>query len=674
EVNWPKLHTDERRRRLPLPTYPFQRERYWVEARPKAEQEKARAGVRHKRADLAEWFYVPDWKRLPLLDGSLRKVKPGSRWLVFLDPVGIGQRLVRKLEAEGAEVTSVVMGREFSRRDARSYELAPGQQAHYQRLGEELEREGGLPERVVHLWGVGPEPAGEANETTVRSQQERGFYSVLFLSQVLAEHLGEQALQIDVVAQGTQDVTGQEPLSPGKAMALGLCKVLPQEHPKMRCRSIDVELPEAGGEERLSDQLLEELRAEVPERVVAYRGWWRWVEFFEPVRLGDPGEGHGLLRERGIYLLTGGLGRIGLMLAEYLAATVQARLVLVGRSAFPERGEWEAWLEAHGEQEETSRKIRRLLDLEKQGAEVLVARADISRPEEVEALLERVRERFGGLHGVVHGAATTGPEVFLPIREADLQACENQFRSKLHGMLVLREALRGRALDFVVLQSSLASILGGQGFVVYSAANRFLDVLAALESRAASTRWLSVNWDGWDFEGAGQVRTLAVGQPGMLPMTPAEGVEAFRRILRGGKASNWAVSAESLEARLAVWVQQEVPAAPFKQEPVEAASSHQRPDLGTEYVAPRDEVEAALAGIWAELFGMQQVGTHDEFFQLGGHSLLGMQLVSRIREQLQVDLPLRQLFEAPTIAGLAPLIAQKQASLSKEKKAPVSAD
>jgi acyl transferase domain-containing protein/acyl carrier protein len=662
EVNWPKLHAEERRRRIPLPTYPFQRERYWVEPRPKAEQEQARVEVRRKRADLAEWFYVPGWKSLPLLDGSLRKVKPGSRWLVFLDPTGIGERLVRKLEAEGAEVTRVAMGGEFSRRGARSFELAPGQQAHYRRLGEELERESWLPERVVHLWGVGSEPAGGVDATTVRDQQERGFYSVLFLSQVLAEHLGEQALQLDVVAQDTQDVTGHEPLSPGKAMVLGLCKVLPQEHPKLRCRSIDVELPGAGGEERLSAQLLEELRAEVPERVVAWRGGRRWVEFFEPMRLDGPGEGHGLLRERGIYLLTGGLGRIGLVLAEYLAATVRARLVLVGRSAFPERGEWEAWLEAHGEEDETSRKIRRLLALEKQGAEVLVARADVSQPAQVQALLARVRERFGGLHGVVHGAATTGPEVFLPIREADSQACENQFRSKLHGMLVLREALRGKELDFVVLQSSLASILGGLGFASYSAANCFLNVLASLENRAGSTRWLSVNWDGWDFEGTGQGESLAAGQPGVLPMTAVEGVEAFRRILSGGRLSNWAVSAEALEARLAVWVQREAPASPVKQEPVKAASSHQRPDLGTEYVAPRDDVEAALAGIWAELLGVEQVGIHDSFFQLGGHSLLGMQMLSRIREQLQVDLPLRNLFASPTIAGLALLIIEKQAT------------
>ncbi|HYO60111.1 type I polyketide synthase, partial [Archangium sp.] len=657
EVNWPKLHVDERRGRIPLPTYPFQRERYWVEARPTAEQERAGAGVRRKRADLAEWFYVPGWKSVPLLDKSLRKVKPGSRWLVFVDPAGLGERLVRTLEAEGAEVTRVAMGGEFSRRGARSFELAPGQQAHYRRLVEELQREGGLPEQVVHLWGVTPEPVGQVDTTTVRGQQERGFYSVLFLSQALAEHLGEQALQLDVVAQDTQDVTGQEPLSPGKAMVLGLCKVLPQEHPKMRCRSIDVVLPEAGGEERLSAQLLKELRAEVSERVVAYREGRRWVEFFEPVRLDDPGEGHGLLRQRGIYLLTGGLGQIGLVLAEHLAATVQARLVLVGRSAFPEREEWEAWLAAHGEEEETSRKIRRLLALEKQGAEVLVARADVSQPAQVEAVLARVQERFGGLHGVVHGAATTGLELFLPIREANLQACENQFRSKLHGMMVLRDALHGRALDFVVLQSSLASVLGGLGFASYAAANRFLDVLAALENRATSTRWLSVNWDGWDFEGAGH----SAGQS-VVPMTVSEGVAAFRRILSGSGAANWAVSAEALEARLAVWVQQEASAAPAKVESVEAASFHQRPDLSTEYVAPRDEVEAALAEIWSKLLGVEQVGIHDSFFQLGGHSLLGMQLLSQIRERFQVELPMRSLFESHTIAGLALLILQKQAA------------
>ncbi|ADO71940.1 type I polyketide synthase [Stigmatella aurantiaca] len=654
EIHWPKLHVDEQRRRIPLPAYPFQRERYWVDPQPKAEQARAKTGARQKRADLAEWFYVPGWKRRPLPAASMRQVKPGSGWLVFLDPTGIGQRLVQKLEAGGAEVTCVSLGTEFSRKGEKRFELAPGQQAQFRMLGEELQRLGRLPGHVVHLWGLTPETAGQAEETVVRSQQELGFYSVLFLSQALAEHLREQPLQLDVIAHGTQDVTGEEPLSPGKAMVLGLCTVIPQEHPAMRCRSIDVEPPEAGGEERLSARLFQEVLSEVHGHGVAYRGHRRWVEFFEPVRLGAPGEDPGLLRERGVYLITGGLGRIGLVLAEHLGAAVQARLVLVGRSFFPERGAWEAWLQAHGDEEATSQKIRRLLALEQKGAEVLVARADISQPAEVEALLAKVQARFGGLNGVVHGAATTGTEVVLPIREADKDACENQFRSKIHGLRVLRDALRGKVLDFVLLQSSLASILGGFGFCAYSAANRFLDALAALEGRGGSTRWISVNWDGWEFGG--------VGQSGALPMSASEGVEAFQRILSGDEASNWAVSAEALESRLAVWIEQKGSAKAAQDKPVEVASLHQRPDLPTEYVAPRDDLEAEIAGIWAELLGVQQVGIHDSFFLLGGHSLLGMQLLSRIREQLKGDIPLRSLFETPTVAGLALLVVQQRAS------------
>ena len=144
-------------------------------------------------------------------------------------------------------------------------------------------------------------------------------------------------------------------------------------------------------------------------------------------------------------------------------------------------------------------------------------------------------------------------------------------------------------------------------------------------------------------------------------MTASEGVSAFQRILSGDEASNWVVSAEALEARLPVWSQQNGAAPPVPEKAVEAAASHQRPDLPTEYVAPRDELEAEIARIWTELLGVQQVGIHDSFFQLGGHSLLGMQLLSRIREQLQGDIPLRELFETPTVAGLAVRIVQQRA-------------
>ncbi|HYO55828.1 type I polyketide synthase [Archangium sp.] len=647
QIDWPKLYPGEKRRRVVLPTYPFQRERHWVEPKLDREPPKA-AGPAHKRPDVADWFYGPGWKQSPL-PGAPESEKRGGRWLVFVDPAGLGERLAERLEKEGAEVVRVVAGEAFSGKGERRYVLSPGQPEQDRALLGELRARGQLPEQVVHLWGVGREEQGRNAGEVFESQQERGFYSVLALAQALVEHAPDATVRVNVVTNGIRDVIGDEPLWPGKATVLGPCKVIPQEHPKLRCRSIDLMLPEPGGarEAQLVEHLLLELRAEAALPSVAYRHGKRWVEDFEQVRRPAPVGRPGPLRERGVYLLTGGLGNVALALAEHLADAVKARLVLVGRSPFPEREEWEAWLRAHGPEDGVSRKIHRLRALEQKGAEVLVARADISQPAQVEHLLSRVQARFGALHGVVHGAASIGAQAFVPVRSADRARCDEQFQAKARGLLVLGEALRERTLDFVVLQSSLAAVLGGIGFSAYAGANVFMDVFAAWRGRVDSTPWLSVNWDGWGFE---QAETDPLG----LAMTPQEGVAAFLRALGAG-AGRQVVSTGDLASRLATWIYPGAPATPPS-----AEQAHARPETLENYVAPRDSLERGIAEIWQELLGIQQVGIHDDFFELGGHSLLGTQLISRMREAFQVELPLAALFDTPTVAGLAQAVLKRQ--------------
>jgi acyl transferase domain-containing protein/acyl carrier protein len=649
QIDWPKLHPGEKRRRVVLPTYPFQRERHWVEPRLDREAPKASAGPARKKPDVADWFYVPAWKQ-SALPAAPEPAKRGGRWLVFVDPVGLGERLAARLESEGAEVVRVAPGEAFSVKGERRYALSPGQGEQYRALLGELRAQGRFPEQVVHLWGVGHEEPGRGAGEAFEAQQTLGFYSVLALAQALVEHAADAAVRVNVVTNGVRDVLGDEPLFPGKATVLGPCKVIPQEHPKLRCRNIDLALPEAGGarEAQLVEHLLLELRAEAAVPSVAYRHGKRWVEDFEQVRRPELAGGHAPLRERGVYLLTGGLGNVGLALAEHLADAVKARLVLVGRSSFPEREEWDAWVRAHGPEDGVSRKIHRLRALEQKGAEVLVARTDITQPAQVELLLSRVQARFGALHGVVHGAASTGEQAFVPVRSADRARCDEQFQAKAHGLQVLGDALRERTLDFVVLQSSLAAVLGGIGFSAYAGANVFMDVFASQRGRLGSTPWISVNWDGWDFEQAEK-------DPQGLSMTPQEGVTAFRRALAAG-AGLHAVSTGDLSSRLATWILH--PGAPAT--PASAEQAHARPDSLDNYVAPRDSIEREIAGIWQELLGIKRVSIHDDFFALGGHSLLGTQVISRLREAFQVELPLAGLFDAPTVAGLAQAVLQRQ--------------
>ncbi|RKH37599.1 type I polyketide synthase [Corallococcus sicarius] len=622
-------------RRVPLPTYPFQRQRYWIDAGTPAAA--LPSGGVPARKDAADWFYRPVWKRA-LPPAAPATSEPG-RWLVLLDDAELGARLAAHLVNQGEDVVTVSPGDGFHRQGERQYTLDVRQPEQHATLLSALQADGGVPRRIVHLAGLGRDTDGLA-----------GFHGLLFLARALLAHEAQGPFELNVLTRGAQDVTGGEPLEPGQATALGPCKVLPQEEPCLRCRTIDVVPPEFGGpeEERLVARLADELRAPVDGMAVAYRSGQRWRESFEPVRLPAPQGRPALLRERGVYLITGGLGRIGLAQAEVLFQQARARLVLVGRTAMPERSDWEDYVRAHDAQDGIRQTLERLLKLEQRGAEVLLVRADVARREQLEAAVAGALARFGELHGVIHSAGSVGGETFLLAREATPARCEEQFQAKVHGTRALHDALRDLSLDFVLLQSSLSSVLGGLGFSAYAAANAFLDAFAAARSRTGGTPWLSVNWPGWH---------TAEGAPTEHALAFSEGLEAFLRLLDAPASARWALCTTDLPTQAARWLQAAALPTPKK-----VGARHPRPALATRYVAPRDDVEQALAACWEELLGIEGLGVEDDFFELGGHSLLGTQVLSRVRELYRVDLSLRGLFESPTIAALALSIVKHKAA------------
>jgi len=653
------FYAGERRQRIPLPTYPFQRKPYWVEPRRSVQAQSGvptGAGPVRKRPDLADWFYVPAWRATPSSVYSPSTVQVFGRWMVFAKAEGLGARLAEHISLAGADVVTVTPAETFSRDGDGRYGLRVGCLEDYQRLLSELGARGWTPAQIVHLWSVGGLPADEqerSSDARLAVDLERGFYSVMMLTQALLKDGPASPIALTVVTEGAQDVTGDEPLVPGRATVLGPCKVIPQEHPRLQVRSVDMSLSASGGElamQRMVEQLVAEMVEDRPERAVAFRGSRRWVETFEPSRLDAPRAGAGLLRERGVYLITGGLGRIGLAVAEHLAQEVQARLVLMGRSPLPEREGWNAFISTHGPEDGTSRKLQRLMALEQLGAEVQVIQGDVGDFEQMEAAFLLTYQRFGALHGVIHSAGVIGPQTMIPVDESTPERCEALFLPKVRGLRSLHRALVGRALDFVVVNSSLSAALGGLGFAAYAAANLYMDSFASIQCREGAARWISIDWDGW-----------AGGASGVeLALSDAEGVEALRRALTARIAGRWVVSTGDLSARLAIWVQAAVRSTTSSEAAPETA--HARPNLRSAYAAPRDEIERGLVAIWQELLGVQPIGIHDNFFELGGHSLLGMQVMSRLRDTFQIEMALQILFEAPTVAQMTLAIVEARVS------------
>ena len=191
--------------------------------------------------------------------------------------------------------------------------------------------------------------------------------------------------------------------------------------------------------------------------IVAYRHGHRWIETCIPLPLEEPASEQTLpLVSKGVYLIAGGLGSLGLVLAEYLAKTVQAKLVLTGRSQFPARAQWTEWLENHGKQGSTSCKILQLQKFEEMGAEVLVAKADVADLAAMTTVINDAESRFGKLNGVIHAVATDPLEIFHSISETTEIECQQQFRGKVQGLFVLDAVLQDKSLDFCFLVSSLA--------------------------------------------------------------------------------------------------------------------------------------------------------------------------------------------------------------------------
>jgi len=647
EIDWNGYYKNESRRRIPLPTYAFQRHRYWIEPGLYASSNKE-ASVSRKR-EQQDWFYVPSWKMMLTgrkKAGLAESVSDQSQgvWIVFEDSEGIGEELSRRLREEGAEVVRVEIGERKEREE-------------YEEVMKEIEQAGKRVEGIAHLWSVSREEGEE-----FKRGQERGFQSLLFLAQALASCGITDSIQLLVVTNNLLGVESRDRVLPEKATILGPCKVAPQEFENLSARLVDISLSAKGAkhEQRLAEQLLDELKSKAEDEIVAYRGDNRWVQTFEPFPVTDDLEPVRAYREKGVYLLTGGMGGIGMLLASHLARIAQARLVLTHRSEFPQKDQWNVWLTSHSEDNETSRKIRKLISLEEMGAEVTIFRADVGDEEQMRSVFDRVFDQYGRIDCVIHLAGVTGEKAVNLITQVEMDEIESQFRSKVYGLYVLEKLMAERPPEMCLLFSSNASILGGLGSVTYSAANLFMDAFAISRNKTSETRWISANWDGWLTSDDTRLTASYQTSIDQYAMSADESLAAFDRLITSVRSGQVVVSTGDLDARRDIYIHRKGGSGTANADGAETEiAPHPRPALGTEYVAPQNELEQKIVTIWQEQLGIEQLGIHDNFFDLGGNSLICLKVVSQLKKVLGIDVAVVALFEGPTVSALAQLIGKQ---------------
>jgi surfactin family lipopeptide synthetase A len=625
---------------------------------------------------LPDWFFQTAWRRKELVAG----VTSTGLALVFQDRRGLGAALEARQEWNDSGLVKVETGADFARLGPRHFRIHPARPDHYRLLFEAIVGLGTHVGLICHLWTYDVSADSHCRRD-LEVALESGPISLLLLTQELVRfQKRQQPVRLLAVSGRGQAVLPGDDVVPEWAPLTGLVRTLAQEVPWLDCCHVDLEVE---GTDAEAAHVCGEMSAG-GDREVAYRRGQRYVPRLEKVDLQQAPTRPVPVRPGGLYLLSGGLGGVGEHLARYLLEH-GARLLVVGRTPLEENS-------PHAEARRRSLRV-----LEKFG-EVRYAAADICDPEALRAAVHQLCTRAGAdLDGVFHLAGAYQERL---LTDETVESFAGVLAPKVLGAWALHQLVKDLPGCLFVSFSSVTSFFGGAMFGAYAAANRFLESFVRCQRSRHGLDSYCFAWSAWRNLGMSATRDgkqpLRVRGRGFEELSTEQGLLSLfaglccgrEHLLIGLNAAAPLVRrqlepAASPAQRLRAFVAGENGSIPLG-----ALQGLQIPDrFGTpsvcdlfqvpnlpraadgdidrerladhgrngraKHVPPRSEAERRLVSLWQELLGVAQVGIDDSFFELGGQSLLAAQVISRVREAFGVELPLRTLFETPTVAGLA---------------------
>ncbi len=512
-ADWTQIWGEARRNRVVLPTYQFQRSRYFIE--PGSAAVAVQGPALTRLPNLADWGSVPAWRpRFADIDLDITTDLADTplTWLIFADAQGVAAPVTRRLRDAGHRVISVRAGDAFARTDDTTYTLAPEQgRGGYDQLVAALKERDMMPDRIGHFWltddHVEPRPGSSVFDRNL----EQGFWSLTWLAQSLSETGLDTPLHLAVFTAGAAQVRDEAVPHPEEAMIAGPVGVFARELPGVTCAQIDIEPLESAAptqagwfakpaaapatDDALTDRLLEDLLAAPAHTVAAYRGEKRFEMGYRSVPLTD--DQTPAFRDGGCYLITGGFGGIGQTLAADILRQHSAKVVLLSRDPLPPREAWDAYLSKNGTRDRTARRIRAVMRLDElaavSGGRVDVAAADVANLAQMRRVIGDLTSRAGGLTGVIHAAGRLDDAPMLAKTDAQMEAV---LSPKVQGLRVLDQLLPDGSIEFLVLFSSTSTATRSAGQTDYVAANAWLNAFAAAR-RHGKTRVVAVNWGVW---------------------------------------------------------------------------------------------------------------------------------------------------------------------------------
>jgi NAD(P)-dependent dehydrogenase (short-subunit alcohol dehydrogenase family)/acyl carrier protein len=650
-----------------LPSYPWQRERYWLEtARPH------RIDVQDTPTEkVDEWFYRLHWQPEAFANerqapGPLPRSR-GETWLIFADSGGIGKALTRKLVKHGETCILVSPGdtykRTFKGKDREHYRIHPGRREDFHQLLEDTIGPGQPDcEGIIHLWGLDAVPVQETTTASLEKAQTLGCTGILYLVGELAAAGLKVFPRLRLVTRGVQPVEESHgPLEVAGSLIWGFGRVIAVEHPELWGGLIDLDPGES--KEKCAHHLWECINNPDSEDQLAFRKGERYAARLLRSREAAVQSHPIRWRPDGTYLITGGLGDLGLQVARWMIEQGARRLILMGRTKLPRRSQWEK-IEKNTR---LAQQVAAIRELEAMGASVHLASVDVAEEKQLASFLKKFHdENWPPIRGVVHAAGLVQVKPLVMLSVEDLTGV---FRPKVLGGWLLHRLLKDAPLDFFVLFSSAASLVNSPMLGSYAAANTFLDILAH-HRRASGLPALGINWGAWSEVGMMVRHLQAAGRDavprGMGSFTPRQGVEVLGRLLCQDSVQVGVIPFDWQQFFRCYPAAAELPLLTHvvNEEITTALSGEdgeekERPALDALRQAAPEDRSTLLESYFRDQLakGLQlpaaKVGVHQSILELGIDSLTSIELQNQVKADLGVSIPVIAFLQGQSLARLA---------------------
>ncbi len=641
EFDWDNMYEERSVKRISVPAYPFEKNRCWLEI-PELEVE---AEIR----PYENFYYSMGWCE-ELLDTSKANLCNGTV-LVLKDCKGMGEQVASGLRQKNCKVVEVELGEQYRKIDEFRY-VINGRTEDFGKLLDEM-NERNLS-TIIHLYTL--DVFSEINTIDeLGKSQIKGAQSLFNLIRSIAERELDNGLDTVLVSSYVNEVSGKESvIRPENSPFIALGRVVCKEHPGMGCRAIDIDdFTEA-------DDIISELAVKSEGYMTAFREGSRYVEEFRPVYIDEIPNKEVEIKESGVYIITGGAGGMGIEVSRYLTAKNKVKLALVNRSKIPDVDLWDTILEK-GQDTKACKLIKDIREIEACGSEVICYSADIADYDEMKAVIDDLKVRFGGIDGVIHAAGVGGTEMIINRKEEIAYSINSP---KIYGTWILDKLTSDEKLDFFVMFSSVSSMFSAPGQGDYMSANAYQDSYASCRNKLGK-RTLTVNWTTWKEVGMAADHH-ATFDTTFKALTTKRAMEGFDKVFNKNLTrvligeihykSKMIYLLERFRFKLDQRIQKEL--SQYTSGLKKSVRTRQGGTSGEIILVGNDsgeyrEIEKKLARICRDALGFNEINIHESFFEMGADSILLSRMHSQLEKEFPGKLSLVDLFSYTTISTLA---------------------